>query len=80
MTALFALLSSSLFAQERPTSHHYFSNASHNHVTKWGYSGETGPSCWRELDPSFSLGKTGTHLSQIDINAKKTLVAGLPEL
>lgn len=80
LTALLVLLSSSLLAQDHPTSHHYFSKTPNNHVTKWGYSGETGPSFWGELDPSFRLAKTGKHQSPIDINTKKTPVAALPEL
>jgi carbonic anhydrase len=80
LTVVFALLSPSLLAQDHPVPHHYFSKTHDEHVTKWGYSGDSGPSFWSELDPSYRLAKSGKRQSPIDINTKQTPVAPLPEL
>lgn len=80
LSFFWALLSQSLVAQDRPVAHHYFSKMPHEHVAKWGYTGETGPAFWGTLDPSYRLASTGKHQSPIDIDLKESPVAELPEL
>ena len=44
----------------------------------WGYEGKHGPSHWGDLDPSYSLAKTGQEQSPVDIES--SVGAGLPDL
>jgi carbonic anhydrase len=62
-------------ATSNTESHHYFHKEEKPHAAAWGYSGDTGPSHWGELDGRYSLAKTGQQQSPIDLtNAiKETL-------
>jgi carbonic anhydrase len=65
--ALLGLSPAFLVAQEHP------------HATPhWSYAGDTGPGHWGDLESDFSVCKTGTHQSPIDI--RKAEPANLPTL
>lgn len=52
--------------------------SSGGYATSWGYSGATGPDRWGNLKAEYSLCKTGTMQSPIDIAAATD--AGLPKI
>ncbi|SIN86686.1 carbonic anhydrase [Sulfurivirga caldicuralii] len=51
------------------------------HKAHWGYSGETGPDHWGDLDPKYIMCKLGVNQSPIDIRDKVAVgTVGLPGL
>ena len=54
-----------------------FASSGHEH---WGYGGHSGPEHWGELKQAFSVCKTGTRQSPIDINVKQLLPAKLGDI
>jgi len=67
-------------AHNKLTSHHYFTKATASHKAEWSYQGETGPTHWGKLDPSYAAAATGLAQSPIDVPKKQALKAELPEL
>ena len=65
--ALLGLSPAFLVAQEHPHA-----------APHWSYAGDTGPGHWGDLESDFSVCKTGTHQSPIDI--RKAKPANLPTL
>ncbi len=53
---------------------------SHDESAHWGYSGESGPAHWADLDPSFSVCGTGTVQSPINITNASTADLANPVL
>lgn len=52
-----------------------------DHKVHWGYSGETGPAHWGDLDPKYIMCKLGVNQSPIDIRDKVAVgTVGLPGL
>ena len=54
-----------------------FASSGHEH---WGYGGHSGPEHWGELKQAFSVCKTGTRQSPIDISVKQLLPAKLGDI
>lgn len=80
ITVALILVSPSLFAQDQPRAHHYFSKTAHEPIAKWEYSGALGPEFWGQLDPSYRQASSGQHQSPIDIRTAKAANIKLPEL
>lgn len=49
-------------------------------TTSWGYSGETGPQHWAQLDPEYAACNAGTQQSPVDITTATAIEAELPVL
>ena len=59
--------------------HHYFHKGERNHAAHWGYTGNTSPEHWGDLDSSYILAKRGLQQSPIDIRDTVTR-SDLPDI
>lgn len=43
--------------------------ATHDHKAHWSYNGDTGPEHWADLDPAWTVAKSGKNQSPIDLSS-----------